>query len=484
MKQHVWVSFIFIILFLIGCGNNKGENMAILAVENNDIELISTNVVDYTPSDYICGTSEDGEYRGVATSLVGATNPDYIYSISNVSSDYTVTNKYFYQLFEGDIIYRNNTWYSVKQNINLSFGENQDNATYSDSIIGTSYAAWVVTGEASDGSEDVTWAKESGVVISENGVYKEYDIVSNDATGEMLEYSRSLVRDVEIGNDIRDTLPKIGSSVMDSDGVTIKTYTTLPSLPSYSNTDYFEKLITCEATAVYKVHELQPFDELNTSYAEAENTMQYKIKSLAKFNSFTLAGVTAKSLTYTVRNSSNEVIKTDTVAIDCWLDPDHSLEQGSTTLLISVGEMVTINGTIKIELTNDGTVYLGSFFTNLSIDEGATQFDIKPSIRDYNDYTPDSWGQIPEAVKAKVKSGTFNVIVPYSDFNYTYLRHKHYQGSFVTIDPTDASIETNEFTLNSMTMRGLILSVTPEILMDDDRPSKYYKYSMNFLEVV
>lgn len=244
----------------------------------------------------------------------------------------------------------------------------------------------------------------------------------------------------------------------------------------YNNPEFY--------VALRPINPFLPFDGMNTSCATAANIMTYTVKAIHKFNSFTLAGVTAESLTYTVKDSLGATVKTDTVVLDCTLDHDGLLPQDSATILVSVGQMVEADGTIQITLTNTGEVKLGSFTTNIAIDEGVTELTIKASLRDYNDYTPDSWGNIEEGVKAVTRKFDITVLVPYADFDKTYRRHKSYAGKFITLDGTDATLLQNSLTLYSLVARGIITSIGHETITKDKNMNPFYKYSMSFLEVV
>ena len=232
------------------------------------------------------------------------------------------------------------------------------------------------------------------------------------------------------------------------------------------------------------INQLLPFDDMNTSYSTATNTMTYTIKALQSFNSFTLAGVTADSLIYTIKDSLAVVVKTDTIVLDCDLDDDGLLPQGEITKLIAAGETVEENGTIEISLTSTGEVKLGAFMTNIAIDEGATEMLIKAGFRDTNSYAEDPWGYIEEGVKPITRKFDITVIVEYSKFDKTYRRHKSFLGKFITLDGTDATLTENGLTLHSLVARGLIISVGHETLTKDNDMKPYYKYNMSFLEIV
>ncbi len=241
----------------------------------------------------------------------------------------------------------------------------------------------------------------------------------------------------------------------------------------------FMNMVAVSTSDPYK-----PFNEMNTSYATAVNTMTYVVTATSSFNAFTLAGVTASSLTYTVKDNLGTTVKTDTLVIDCTLDEEGLLPLGEVTLLITIGETLDVGGTIEIYLTLNGTVKLGSFTTNIAIDEGVTELSIKAALRDYNDYTPNAWGEIAEGVKAVTRTFDITVLVPYADFDKTYRRHKSYAGKFITLDGTDATVKENNLTLYSLVARGLITSIGHETLIKNNDMDPYYRYNMSFLEVV
>lgn len=230
-------------------------------------------------------------------------------------------------------------------------------------------------------------------------------------------------------------------------------------------------------------NDYKPFDKYGTTQATSSSPMTYSTSTAESFNSFSLVNVVATSLTYTIKDTTDTVIKTATVAIDCTVDDNGLLPQVGVTLLIDAGQTVA-GGTIDIELTNSlGDVKLGGLNANISIDEGLTLFDISTGARDYNDYTPDAWGNIPEGVKAKTKTFTINVKVPYTKFDKTYRRHLSYLGNFITIDGTDASLAPNASTLYSLVAKGLITSISHKTEVKNDRLDKYYSYNLTFLEI-
>ena len=229
-------------------------------------------------------------------------------------------------------------------------------------------------------------------------------------------------------------------------------------------------------------NDYKPFDEYGTTQAVSSSPMNYTIETDENFNSFTLVNVVATSLTYTIYDATNTVVKTDTVEIDCLLDDDGLLPQGGVTMM-ECADTVVAGGKIEIELTNTlGDVKLGGFSANIAVDEGMTLFDIQTGARDYNDYTPDAWGNIPEGVKARTKTFSINVKVPYAKFDRTYRRHLSYLGRFITIDSTDALKNSNDFTLYSLVAKGLITGISHKTEVKNGELEKYYSYNLTFLE--
>lgn len=229
-------------------------------------------------------------------------------------------------------------------------------------------------------------------------------------------------------------------------------------------------------------NDYKPFDEYGTTQAVSSSPMTYTIETDKNFNSFTLVNVVATSLTYTIYDATDTVVKTETLEIDCLLDDYGLLPQSGVTMMICADEVVA-GGKIEIELTNDlGDVKLGGFSADIAIDEGLTLFDISTGARDYNDYTPDAWGNIPEGVKARTKTFTINVKVPYSKFDRTYRRHLSYLGKFITIDGTDALRDANDLTLYSLVAKGLITAISHKTEVKNGEMDRYYSYNMTFLE--
>ena len=158
------------------------------------------------------------------------------------------------------------------------------------------------------------------------------------------------------------------------------------------------------------INSYRVFDNKNNTPATAFETMSYTLQSNESFNSFTLAKVKANSITYTFRDSDGIEVKTATVAINCQRDPDGILSLYPTTVIFYADEQIESGGYIDFLLSldlEDKNITLGDLTLNNAISGGLTNLEFNHSVQDYNDYTPDAWGVIPEATKAIVTK--FNI---------------------------------------------------------------------------
>jgi len=192
-------------------------------------------------------------------------------------------------------------------------------------------------------------------------------------------------------------------------------------------------------TQIGVINELKPFDSQNITPAISESPMTYKIEGTEEFNSFTLAKVLATSVTYTFRLEDTTLIKTETIAIDCKRDENGTLALYPTTVIFYAGQQMPIGSTIEISLTHSDDIELGDFTLNNSINAGFTNLSFTHKIKDFNNYTPDAWGNIAESVKAIVT--TFNITIDFELTNYDHMVSfvESISGKNVTIDGSDSN---------------------------------------------
>jgi hypothetical protein len=168
----------------------------------------------------------------------------------------------------------------------------------------------------------------------------------------------------------------------------------------------------------------RPFDGTNNTPAVFTSPMTYRVKSLESFNSFTLAKVLASSLDYTfsypsthsqypvwldgvqVASGGNGIVKTATVAIDCKRDANAILSLYPTTIMLYAGTQMEAGGEIAISLTHSSDVSLGDFTLNNAVSDSFTNLDFSHGLQDFNDYTPDAFGNIQRVLKQWSRSLT------------------------------------------------------------------------------
>lgn len=213
-------------------------------------------------------------------------------------------------------------------------------------------------------------------------------------------------------------------------------------------------------TEIGATNQYKPFDGQNITPAISTSPMTYTIKADEPFNSFTLAKVKASQITYTFKNSSGTTIKTDTATIDLKRDELGILSDYPTTVTFYANQQMEANSTVEITLTYDDEIELGDFTLNNSVDSGFTNLTFSHGIKDYNDYTPDAFGNIPESVKAIVTTFDVTVDVPITNYDYMVSFLESIAGKNVTIDGSDSNGEVadSESVFASLTRRVRVVS--------------------------
>lgn len=238
------------------------------------------------------------------------------------------------------------------------------------------------------------------------------------------------------------------------------------ALPGATFPSYFVNL-----TRIGAVNELKPFDGQNITPAIFTSPMTYTVKGTEVFNAFTLAKVLADSVTYTFKNSVGATIKTETIAIDTKRDTLGILSAYPTTVVYYADEQVEADGTVEITLTRTiGNIELGSFTFNNMIDIGLSNLDFKNKPKDYNDYTPDEWGNVPESVKAIVTTFSGTLDITLDSLDYAVVFTESIAGKDVTIDFSDSNgaVANGTSIFASLTRRGRALFETNSVVKDGE----------------
>jgi len=429
------IKIILTLLILIGCERNDMATMAI----NNELSVISTNVADNTQLYNSLNSYEEGELVRVE---------DSIYSIHNERTSEIGS------IFSACPI---GVWVGVKNNVRV---------VEWDGVSTTASLTCCLTQE----SKLVEYAFNEDISLSTS------------------EYNYFNVSWERFSVDTFNGCTKVAS--VDMGTYVVKLYSDYSLVPvgGYYLLDgwLIKKLKFVDTTLDYirQTNYLLPFDVKNTSCAKANDIMTYTASSAKHFNSFTLAGVKAEHLNYIVKDTNGNVIKEGDIEVDAWLDDGHLLEQGTVTLLVGLDTIAEAGSTIEITLTNDGEVWLGFFSSSISVDSGVTTFSIQNGGEDYNDYTPDAWGNIPEAVKAKTRIFSIVVLAKYSEYDKINRLLLSMLGKFITIDGTDSNIVRDSNTLDSLTARGIITSVQADTVVKDGDLQDYIEYNLSFLEIV
>lgn len=200
-----------------------------------------------------------------------------------------------------------------------------------------------------------------------------------------------------------------------------------------------------ELTEIGVVNSLKALDSQNVTPALCSfATMDYIIKSIETFNSFALAKVLCDTVTYTFFDKNDALVKTGTRSVDCKRDKDGVLSRYPTTVIFYADAQIEEGGYVEVSLSNasgTGEIELGDFILCNTVDFGFTDLSFTHGIKDYNDYTPDAWGNIATGTKAIVT--TFNITMDFMLENYDYMvsLNESIAGKNVIIDACDSGGE-------------------------------------------
>lgn len=240
-------------------------------------------------------------------------------------------------------------------------------------------------------------------------------------------------------------------------------------------------------TFIGVVNYAKPFDGENITPAISTSPMAYTIKAVSSFNSFTLAKVLADSMTYTFYDSYDNVVKTDTVVIDCKRDAAGILSEYPTTVMAYAGEQIEAGGYVSIVLTRStGNIELGDFTLNNAVDVGFTNLTFSHGVKDYNNYTPDAFGIIPEGNKAIVTTFNITVEVPITNYSYMVSLNESISGKNITVDGSDSNGQAidEKSVFSSMIRRVRVTSPGIATKVKDNMMGDYATLSLSVQEIV
>ncbi|MFT7880717.1 MAG: hypothetical protein ABXS91_10025 [Sulfurimonas sp.] len=248
----------------------------------------------------------------------------------------------------------------------------------------------------------------------------------------------------------------------------------------------------------------RPFDSANITPAIFASPMNYTVKGLESFNSFTLAKVLASYVIYSftlptgdpnydlwldgveVASGGNGIVKTDRVNIDCRRDAGGILSKYPTTVIFYADHQMPIGSTVTISLTHDENVSLGDFPLNNSIAGGFTDMQFTHGIQDFNDYTPDAWGNIPESTKAIVTKFNITVDIYLENYDHCVSLNESIAGKYVTIDGSDSGGEAADSlsVFSSLIRRVRVTSATSKTIVKDGEIFRMAGFNIGVQEIV
>ena len=256
---------------------------------------------------------------------------------------------------------------------------------------------------------------------------------------------------------------------------------------------YLVSLLTTDTPSIYMTlskigttNDYKPFDGQNITPAISSSPMTYTITGTEEFNAFTLAKVLATSVTYTFKNSLGATIKTDTVSIDVSRDENGTLSDYPTTVIYYADQQMEIGSTVEITLTYTDDIELGDFTLNNTIDSGFTNLAFSHGIKDFNNYTPDAWGNIPEAVKAIVTTFSVTMDFPLTNYDYTVSFNESISGKNVTIDASDSNgaVADGATIFGSLTRRVRVTNVSANSVVKDNGLDQMASLKLSVQEIV
>lgn len=281
-------------------------------------------------------------------------------------------------------------------------------------------------------------------------------------------------------------------------------------------TDYQFSVVTTPSdlsgfTRIGASNPYKAIDGSNISPAISSSPVNYVLQGGEELNSFTLAKVLADSITYTfkyevghseydlwldgvaVTSGGNGIVKSDSRAIDCKRDSKGILSHYPTTIMLYAGEQMlvdTVNNKfplVEIDVTRaSGEIQIGDFTLNNAVDAGFTKLNFGHGVQDFNDYTPDAWGAIPEGVKAKVTKFTITTDIFLENYDYAVSFNESISGKFISIDGSDSNGEVSDSltVFSSLTRRVMVKSITSNSVEKDGEMWRMANVKIAVQEVV
>lgn len=248
----------------------------------------------------------------------------------------------------------------------------------------------------------------------------------------------------------------------------------------------------------------KPFDGTNITPAVSSSPMEYTVTGTDEFNSFTLAKVLASSITYAfilpdtdpnyslwldgtgVLSGGNGIVKTATSPIDCKRDANGILSYYPTTRVFYAGMQMPIGSMVEITISNTGDVSLGDFTLNNAIRDSLTNLNFSHGIQDYNDYTPDAFGNISQGTKPKVTLFNITLDILLSNYDYAVSFNESIAGKNVMIDASDSNgADADGATIfSSLTRRVRVTNVTANSIVKDGELYRLAGVTISALEVI
>ena len=260
-------------------------------------------------------------------------------------------------------------------------------------------------------------------------------------------------------------------------------------------------------TYIGKVNQYKPFDDANITPAVFTSPMEYIVTSSDEFNAFTLAKVLASSITYSFiwdatdedeyekwnngvytanGTGGNGITKMATVDIDCKRDAVGRFSLYPTTVIYYAGIQMPSNSTIEITLTHTDDIELGDFTVNNTMTGGFTNMDFSHTIKDFNDYTPDAWGNVPQGNKAVVTKFNVTVDILLENYDHVVSLHESLIRKFITIDASDSitgAVDSKSI-FASLIRRVRIVSVSHSTNVKGDDLGKMATVTLGVQEIV
>ena len=455
--------------------------------EPSPVTIKSSNVYE-TALDFTTGDPYEVRIgRGNASTPL-TPDPLKLYQRVVTTAEYKDTRKYKNRLFKNEIVDGGiGIFYKVLKDVDISWKDDGTTVSWATKTLTSKYrnTPWIDTSDnLQHFTEIYSWIKDGNYWLNYT---IEYKLV---ASGEIVEVNRSLINAVAINPTIcLDNVPKIGEkwgAEGSSTSFFIYNVIASPTLPLFTDTSVYLALPTKLVSYYYisPIRDQLLIDKNNTTIVTAAGDMSVSFYPTADFNSITLAEMVSEYFFYVIHLKDGTQIQSGNIYIDCDVDADGILGKKPVTKLIKLDRIYTLAEIdyIQVQLRfNQSTYYetsLGYVGVGMAVSEGLTEYNITASLKDYNNYTPDAWGEIAESVKPIRRTFSISVVVPFADFDKTYRRHLAMKGKIITLDGTDG-------VLDSLTARGIITDISHATMATNGRDiDSQYKYKMTFLEVV